>query len=144
MKKIVFWIIQLEAKIVLRKYKPRIIAITGSVGKTSAKNAIYDAINSFYYAGKSQKSYNTEIGIPLTILGKSVGYGNFWRSLATWLKNIMEGILLIILPNVYPKWLVVEAGIDQPGDMDLINKWLNSDIVVFTRFAQTPAHVEFF
>jgi len=97
-------------------------------------------LSSAFYIGKNQKSYNSEIGIPLAILGRESGWNSLWK----WSKNILEGVALVILPNVYPKWLVVEAGVDQPGDMDLINKWIKSDFVVFTKFAKTPVHVEFF
>jgi UDP-N-acetylmuramyl pentapeptide synthase len=40
LKKIIVSIITEEAKIVLKRYHPKIIAITGSVGKTSTKDAI--------------------------------------------------------------------------------------------------------
>ena len=33
LKKIIIYILTLESKLVLKKYKPRIIAVTGSVGK---------------------------------------------------------------------------------------------------------------
>ena len=38
-KKIVAYILKTESRLVLFKYKPKIIAITGSVGKTSTKDA---------------------------------------------------------------------------------------------------------
>jgi UDP-N-acetylmuramoyl-tripeptide--D-alanyl-D-alanine ligase len=41
-KSIILAILTTEAKLVLRKYRPRIVAITGSVGKTSTKDAVYD------------------------------------------------------------------------------------------------------
>jgi len=40
-KKSIVYILELEAKYVIKKYNPKIIAITGSVGKTSTKDAIY-------------------------------------------------------------------------------------------------------
>jgi UDP-N-acetylmuramoyl-tripeptide--D-alanyl-D-alanine ligase len=139
-KKIIFRIIQSESRIILRKYKPKIIAVTGSVGKTSTKDAIYTALSSVLYINKNQKSYNSEIGIPLTIIGRESGWGNLWA----WTKNILEGLALILLKNVYPEWLVIEAGIDHPGDMDFINSLIKSDIVVFTKFSKSPVHVGFF
>ncbi|MFA6463673.1 MAG: hypothetical protein WCV55_01555, partial [Candidatus Paceibacterota bacterium] len=69
LKKIVVWILTIEAKLALKRYKPSIIAVTGSVGKTSTKDAIFTAISPFYHVRKSSKSYNSDIGIPLTILG---------------------------------------------------------------------------
>ena len=43
-KNLVVAVITLEARAVLRKYKPKIVAITGSVGNTSTKDAIYAAL----------------------------------------------------------------------------------------------------
>jgi UDP-N-acetylmuramoyl-tripeptide--D-alanyl-D-alanine ligase len=97
-------------------------------------------LSSTLYIGKNQKSYNSDIGIPLAVLGVDSG----WNSPYKWFKNILEGLALVLLPNVYPKWLVVEAGIDHPGDMDFVNSFIKSDVVVFTKFPETPVHVEFF
>ena len=44
LRTIVVSIIIAEARAILKKYKPKIIAITGSVGKTSTKDAIYTAL----------------------------------------------------------------------------------------------------
>ncbi len=139
-KKIITAIILLEARLVLKKYKPKIVAVTGSVGKTSTKDAIYTVLSKFYFIRKSSKSFNSEIGVPLTILGCA----NAWSSPSKWLKNIFEGLALIILPNKYPEWLVLEVGVDKPGDMDFITSWLKSDVVVVTRLSKIPVHVEFF
>ncbi|MSR73048.1 hypothetical protein EXS61_00345 [Candidatus Parcubacteria bacterium] len=139
-KKIIAYIILVEAKLVLKKYKPKIIAVTGSVGKTTSKDAIYAALSQFYFIRKSLKTLNTDIGVPLTI----IGCPNGWSNPFVWMKNILEGIALIILPNVYPKWLVLEIGIDKPGDMEYITSWLKPDIVVLTRLSKVPVHVEFF
>ena len=44
------------------------MAVTGSVGKTSTKDAIYAVLAQGAHVRKSQKSFNSEIGLPLTIL----------------------------------------------------------------------------
>ena len=139
-KKIIVKIIQKEASLVLKKYKPKIIAVTGSVGKTGTKDAIFTVMSSSFFVRKSAKSFNSEIGVPLTILGCP----NAWNSVFLWIKNIFEGIALLVLPNRYPEWLVLEVGADRPGDIKDITKWLKPDIVVITRFSKTPVHVEFF
>lgn len=140
LKKILVATLSAEAKLVLRKYKPRIIAITGSVGKTSTKDAVYAVLSRHFFVRKSEKSFNSEIGIPLAILGCE----NAWRNLFKWVRNIMEGLSLILLPNQYPEWLILEVGADHPGDIQKIASWLHPDVVIFTRFAKTPVHVEFF
>lgn len=130
----------LEAWLVLKKYKPKIIAITGSVGKTSTKDAIYSVLSHHFFVRKSNKSFNSDIGVPLTVLGCSNG----WNNPSKWLRNIVEGIALIVFPNVYPEWLVLEVGVDKPGDMDSITSWLKPDVVLVTRLSKVPVHVEFF
>lgn len=137
---IITLIIEAEAKLVLRKYRPKIIAVTGSVGKTSTKDAIFAVVGEVLVARKSAKSFNSEIGLPLTILGLENG----WSSMALWLKNIIKGALLIITRVHYPKWLVLEIGADKPGDIKRVASWVIPDIVVVTRFGDVPVHVEFF
>jgi UDP-N-acetylmuramoyl-tripeptide--D-alanyl-D-alanine ligase len=140
LKKIVSTIIQLEARAILKKYQPKIIAITGSVGKTSTKDAIYAVIAKSFYARKSDKSFNSDIGIPLTILGCN----NAWTNLFKWLENIWTGFTLIIFNKKYPAWLVLEVGADRPGDIKKVSAWLKPNIVVVTKFADVPVHIEYF
>jgi UDP-N-acetylmuramoyl-tripeptide--D-alanyl-D-alanine ligase len=139
-KSIVVSILTWEAKLVLKKYNPKIVAVTGSVGKTSTKDAIFTVLSHFFFTRKSQKSFNSELGVPLTILACPTG----WNNPFVWLKNIYEGLALILLPNHYPKWLVLEIGADRPGDIEKITKWLKPDVVVITRISKVPVHVEFF
>ena len=61
-KFIVTYILTIEAKLVLWKYKPKIVAVTGSVGKTSTKDAIYTVLKHHKKVRRSQKSFNSEIG----------------------------------------------------------------------------------
>jgi UDP-N-acetylmuramoyl-tripeptide--D-alanyl-D-alanine ligase len=139
-KKTISYILRIESKLVLWKYKPKIVAITGSVGKTSTKDAVYAVISGVSYVRKSEKSYNSEIGLPLTILGVPNG----WNNPFIWFKNILKGMWLILWPHQYPKWLVLEVGIGHPGDMKRTAAWLHSDVVIITAIGETPAHIEFF
>ena len=139
-KKIISAIIRLEAQAVLKKYKPRVIAVTGSVGKTSTKDAIYSAISKYFYVRKSEKSFNSDIGLALTILGCD----NAWTDPVKWLANIGRGLGLIFLTKSYPDWLILEVGADRPGDIKKVAKWLKPDIVVVTKFANVPVHIEYF
>ncbi|MFT5179832.1 MAG: UDP-N-acetylmuramoyl-tripeptide--D-alanyl-D-alanine ligase [Candidatus Paceibacteria bacterium] len=139
LKKIIVAIITYEAKLVLRKFKPKVIVVVGSVGKTTTKDAIYTSLSANFRIRKNQKSFNSEVGTPLTVLGLDTG----WNNLFLWLRNIFLGAL-VLFKKRYPKWLVLEVGVDRPGDMDNIGKWLSPDIVVLTAFPKTPAHVEYF
>ncbi len=140
-KKILILILTIESRLILAKYKPFIIAITGSVGKTSTKDAIYTALRSGEgYIRKSEKSMNSEIGLPLTIIGAP----NAWKSLSGWSKNIWKGFVLIMKRTTYPDTLVLEIGADHPNDIKSVARWLRPNIAVITKIASTPVHVEFF
>ena len=69
MKNFIIKILQFLAKRVVKKYHPIIIAITGSVGKTSTKEAIFAVLERKLKVRKNQGNYNTEIGLPITIIG---------------------------------------------------------------------------
>ena len=140
LKKIVIGILTLEAKLVLKRYKPKIIAVTGSVGKTSTKDAIYTALCEPFSIRKNQKSFNSEIGVPLTVLGLE----NAWGNPLLWVGNILKGAWMCVWPQTYPKWLVLEIGADHPGDIKSITKWVIPDIAVVTRIPNVPVHVEYF
>ncbi len=139
-KKIIANILQIESKLVLWKYKPKIVAITGSVGKTSTKDAVYAMLSKTAHVRKSEKSYNSEIGLPLTILGIQNG----WNDPGIWLKNIFKGMWLFLAPHRYPEWLVLEVGVGKPGDMQKTASWLKTDAVIITAITATPVHIEFF
>lgn len=139
-RKAVVTILTWEAKAVLRRYKPRIIVVTGSVGKTSAKDAIYTALAANHFVRKSEKSFNSDIGAPLTILGVPNG----WSNPVQWIRNILDGLLLILIKAPYPEWLIVEVGADRPGDISTSLAWLKPEVVVATRFPAVPVHVEFY
>lgn len=139
-KKIVVTILTAEAKLLLRRKNPTIVAVTGSVGKTSAKDAVYAAIKDTVPARKSQKSFNSEIGVPLTVLGLQNG----WSNPAVWLWNIVDGAFTALFTREYPAVLVLEAGVDAAGDMKKLTKWLTPDVVVVTRLPDVPVHVENF
>lgn len=133
-------ILTLEARAVLKKYRPNILAVTGSVGKTSTKDALYAALKGHTFVRKSEKSHNSDIGVPLTILGVPNG----WGSWVQWMRNIVDGALLTMLTTPYPRWLVVELGADRPGDISRSLSWVTPDIVVATKFPPLPVHVEFY
>ena len=139
-KKFIVTILTLEAKILLARHKPKIIAITGSVGKTSMKDAVYSILKKHYPTRKSEKSFNSDIGVPLTVLGLP----NAWSNPFLWLKNIIDGFFIAVFTRQYPTHLILETGVDRPGDMQKLATWVKPDILVLTRFPDMPVHVEFF
>ncbi len=140
LKAIVVAILTAEARMLLARHKPQIIAITGSVGKTTTKDAIYAALKDSLHVRKSEKSFNSDVGVPLAILGLE----NAWRNPLRWLWNIVQGLWLVVVGSDYPDWLVLEVGADRPGDIRSIAAWLKPDVVVITGVPEIPVHVEYF
>ncbi len=140
LKSLVVLVLQWEAKMVLRKYNPKVVAITGSVGKTSTKDAVYAVLSKKYHTRKSEKSFNSELGVPLTILG----LGNAWGNPLHWIQNVIDGLSLVVTTHQYPEWLVLEVGADRPGDIRSLANWIKVDVAIITRLPEVPVHVEFF
>ncbi len=57
------------AKLKRKKYNIPVVAITGSVGKTSTKDIIASVVSEKYDVLKTQGNMNNHIGLPMTILG---------------------------------------------------------------------------
>lgn len=139
-KKTLVALLTLEAQGVVKKYNPHIVAVTGSVGKTSTKDAIYAVLAAHTFVRRSEKSFNSEVGLPLTILGVP----NAWLNPLLWAQNLLDGLFLLVFKARYPGWLVLEVGADRPGDVKRVAAWLPIDIAVITRLPEVPVHVEYF
>lgn len=57
----------LLASFVRKKYNPKVIAITGSTGKTTTRNLIYKILSKKYKCHQNKNNYNNNVGVPLTI-----------------------------------------------------------------------------
>ncbi|NQV90765.1 hypothetical protein HQ487_05185 [Candidatus Uhrbacteria bacterium] len=116
----------------LAEHKPLIIAVTGSVGKTSARNAIASVLSAKFRVGTTRENYNNEFGVPLSILGmKSPG-----KSVLGWMNVLLHS------PKTMPEVFVLEYGIDRPGDMAYLCEIAQPAISVLTRIS--PVHAEYF
>lgn len=138
LKPFVVTLLAVGARLVILRYRPKIVMVTGSVGKTSAKDAIAAALETRFFLYRSEKSYNSEFGVPLTIIGAS----NAWNNPFAWVGVFRDLIALLVLPNHYPKLLILEVGADRPGDLARILRIATPDVVVVTRLPEIPVHVE--
>ncbi|MBU0731310.1 UDP-N-acetylmuramoyl-tripeptide--D-alanyl-D-alanine ligase [Patescibacteria group bacterium] len=141
MKKVLEKILYLLSRGILWRQKPKVVGITGTVGKTSAKEAVFAVLSKKFKTRKNIKNYNNEIGVPLTIIGSETGGKNPFK----WLWIFIKSIWLMIMPAGYPKILILEMGIDKPGDMDYLLKISRPHVGVVTAIGEEiPVHVEFF
>jgi alanine racemase len=97
-----------------QKFNIPIIGITGSNGKTIVKEWLSSTLSSKYVVVKNPRSYNSQIGLPYSVL------------------------------QIEPKHQIgiFEVGISQPNEMDQLASILNPDIVIFTNIGQ--AHQQYF
>jgi len=139
MKKLTLMILKSLARLMLARRKPRVVGVTGSVGKTGTKEAIACVLSAKFRVRKSEKSYNNEFGVPLTILGIESGGSNIFK----WAAQLAK-LPVNFLRSGYPEVLVLEMGVDKPKDMDYLLRIVRPDIAVFTSVGEIPAHVENF
>ena len=91
-----------------------VIGITGSNGKTIVKEWLYQLLNNDYNIVRSPKSYNSQVGVPLSV----------WNM------------------NETHELGIFEAGISMPGEMQHLQKIIDPDIGIFTYIGD--AHAEGF
>lgn len=129
-----------SAKRVLQKQKPIIIAVTGSVGKTSTKEALALVLKTKLNVRATKKNLNTEVGVPLVVLGLE----NPEHSILGWIEALMKAILMAtVMPEAeYPTHLLLEYGLDRPGDIKHLCELAPPTVGVVT--AITHVHVSNF
>ena len=125
------------ARIILKRYKPDIIAITGSIGKTGTKEACFSVLKNKFRVRRSLRNYNTEIGVPLTIIGVKNQPG---RSLFRWSWVFIRAVGIILIPFIqYPKILILEMAADKPGDIPYFMSFIKPHISIITTLS--PVHL---
>jgi UDP-N-acetylmuramoyl-tripeptide--D-alanyl-D-alanine ligase len=123
----------------LLKSSPEVIGVTGSVGKTSAKEAIAAVLSKSYPTGHSPRNLNTEIGMPLAILGLHGGGSSAGRWLGIMLQAWFKAYFR--KPDL-PPYLVLEMAADRPGDITKLTGIAPPRIGVVT--AVSESHLEKF
>ncbi len=119
--------------------RAQVIAVTGSVGKSSAKEAIATLFAGNNDVRVSQKNFNSEIGLPLAVLGLPNGK----RSALQWAKILWSAKRRSRRPDpTFPKTLVLEMGVDHPGDMAHLVSIAPPKVAVVTAIGES--HYEFF
>jgi UDP-N-acetylmuramoyl-tripeptide--D-alanyl-D-alanine ligase len=97
-----------------RKAGYKVVAITGSAGKTTTRQIIFHALSQRFDVYQSPKSFNNEIGLPLTLLGAGTD----------------------------DRIVIAELGSNHPGEISYLTRIAEPDIAVVTNVH--PAHLEGF
>ena len=120
--------LQLLAAHVRSRFNGTVIGITGSNGKTVVKEWLYQLLKEDYTIIRSPKSYNSQIGVPLSV----------WQS-----QSVSEAVCqqsgLSAKRSVSPQdgpakplLCIFEAGISQPGEMEKLERIIRPTIGVIT------------
>ncbi|HUT46819.1 MAG TPA: UDP-N-acetylmuramoyl-tripeptide--D-alanyl-D-alanine ligase [Sedimentisphaerales bacterium] len=92
----------------------KVVAITGSAGKTTTRQIIFHALSRRFAVYQSPKSFNNQIGLPLTLLGAAAD----------------------------DQIVIAELGSNHPGEISYLTRIAEPDIAVVTNVH--PAHLEGF
>jgi UDP-N-acetylmuramoyl-tripeptide--D-alanyl-D-alanine ligase len=96
------------------RFAGQVFAITGSVGKTTTKEALRHVLEAYGPAHASPKSFNNAIGVPVTLAGAPRG----------------------------ARFLAAEIGMNQPGEIAPLSRLVRPHVAVIT--AIEPVHIGFF
>ncbi len=115
--------------IALARHHPLVVAIAGSTDKTTVKAALSERLSNHHHRVRAHaKSYNTSIGLPLAILDLPSGQS----SSRQWLGVIFHALKKALFERTFPDILVVELGVDHPGEMRVLLGLIQPTIVVVT------------
>jgi len=148
------WILKKLAQFTIWRYRPGIVGVTGSVGKTSTKLAIKAILEKERKVRASNLSFNDAIGLSLTILGDWEGAKLFsreykpgenrFRKIIFVIKVFIVSVFRLVVRSEYPEILILEYGVDRPGDLRYLLGIARPNMSVITAVGDIPAHVEFF
>jgi UDP-N-acetylmuramoyl-tripeptide--D-alanyl-D-alanine ligase len=97
-----------------KSLKCKIVAITGSAGKTTTRQIVYHVLSRHFKCHQAQKSFNNNIGLPLTLLNLDTDHDI----------------------------AVVELGTNSPGEISYLSKIARPDVAVVIN--AYDAHIELF
>ena len=136
-KSIICWFLEHQTKKLINKHSLKLVAVVGSVGKTSTKLAIAKTLSASSDVIYQEGNYNDRLTVPLVLFNQDVP--SLFNIIA-WAKIYIANNKII--SGNYPyKYAVLELGTDRPGEIAKF-AYLKPDITVVTAVAEE--HLEFF
>ncbi len=129
------------ASVIVRLRSPVVIAITGSVGKTTTATAIAHLLSSpecRAHVGRvvcTVDNMNNHDGLSLTVMGISRWQRGAWQRLALYVRAPVRMLLSLLSPS-YPKVLVLEYGSDRSGYLAPMVRAVAPTVAVITNVGQ--------
>ncbi len=106
--------LQQYARAILERWRPTVIAVTGSTGKTSTKEAVASVLAGSFATFRSWQNYNDLLGLPLS-LGRL---------------------------EEHHEYAVLELGCDHPGEISELCRIAHPHIGILTNIS--PTHLQYF
>ncbi len=115
------------------KFKLPVIGITGSNGKTTVKEWLATLLSERYFVAKNPKSYNSQIGVPLSVLGLGANHdvGLFEAGISK--ENEMDSLQKIIKPSI---GLFTTLGQAHNEGFDSMQQKLHEKLKLFTAISE--------
>ncbi len=120
--------LSLLARIYLRRHRPKVIAVAGNRGKTVCKRILTELLERQFNARANPRSYNTEIGLPLAVLGLEIN-PRHWKHI---LRTLLTASYRALFFRESLEWLVLEMGVRRQGDMATLLRTVKPDWAVIT------------
>lgn len=120
------------ANFALRRWKPRIIAVTGSAGKTTMLHLI-----EFELGERAHYSHdaNSAFGISFDLLGMEGIRGSKWR----WFKLIFQAPLRALYYQRKGEFYVVEIDGERPRETEFLATWLRPEVTLWVSLGLSHA-----
>ncbi len=138
MQNILLSLLAILSRMIIHIHKPYIIGVTGTVGKTTISTYIASYLEILFpgEVGISPYHYNGEYGLPLSIIWAKTG----WKNPFLWLWVFLVALSRCV--RKYPKYLILEYGIDHPWEMEFLLSITTPDIAILSPV--TPNHLQQF
>lgn len=117
----------------------KVVAVAGSVGKTSTKLAVANVLSAGLRVRFQDGNYNDLVSVPLIFFDR--GLPSLFNPVA-WLAIFIKNEIQLLLGSYPYDVVVVELGSDGPGQIKQFQKYLRIEIGILT--AIVPEHMEYF
>lgn len=136
-----FW-----ARLFMRRTGIRIIAVTGSVGKTTTHAAIAAALDGAVPVRAVRGNFNYAFGVAMGILGGGWDdrYFSSGGGPGYWFRACLAAPLVALTRRPEERYVIAEYGVDRPGDMAWLVRNFPPHVAVVTAVGETPAHGEYY
>jgi aminotransferase len=116
------------ARVRLTRERPHVVAITGSQGMTVMKRTFAELLGARFRVRSNPLSYNTDVGLPLAVLGVDLDTSRLGRTLA----GLLHAAWAAYVRRDGVEVMILELGIRRAGDMHTHLRILRPEIVVVT------------